>query len=207
MLVIGVTGNFGTGKTTVCRILAELGAVVINADELGHRLLEGDKQVRDKLVAMFGTGILNPDKMIDHKKLAEAVFGSSDNQAKLNDIMHPGIYKMVQQEIEKCRQSGCSVVVLEAALLIEAGWEKLVDRIWVTVASPSTIIERLKSQRGFTEEEIVGRLSAQMSPDEKVKHADVVINTDRSRKELNRKIVELWRRLDTRDNSGFTEKE
>lgn len=207
MVVIGVTGSFGTGKTTVCQILADLGAAVINADKSGHQLLEEHNEIRKRLVALFGTSILKANNSIDRKKLAEVAFNSKANREKLNSIMHPEIYKIVQKEIDKYRTAGCSVVAVEAALLIEAGWEKLVDQIWVTVAPQSTIIERLQSQRGFTKGEITGRLATQISSDDKVKHADVVINTDCSREKLKQEITELWQRLNTLKKSTHPDKE
>jgi dephospho-CoA kinase len=195
MLIIGVTGNFGTGKTTVCEILAELGAAVINADNLGHELLQRDSTTYQELVAAFGQGILAPDKEIDHKKLAEAAFKDRESQARLNGTTHPVIYRLVQQEIEQCRQSGAKIVVLEAALLIEAGWKPLVDRVWVTVAPESVIVSRLGSQRGFGKEQVLARLDAQMASDEKVKYADEVVNTDCSREQLRDRLVKLWQKL------------
>ena len=196
MLVIGVTGNFGTGKTTVCQMLADLGAAVVNADELGHQVLVSNKQIRNRLAEAFGPSILTKGNVIDRKKLADVAFKNSDSQAKLNRIMHPMIYELVEKEISQLMQSGYTIVTLEAALLIEANWNKLVDQIWVTTASQDTIVARLKSQRGFTESEINSRLSRQLPAQEYVKHADVVINTDCSRKELKQKITELWHNLD-----------
>lgn len=195
MLVIGVTGNFGTGKSAVCEILAGLGATVINADELGHELLQPGSQTYRELVAAFGDGILMASKEIDRKKLAAAAFQDNKTQAKLNNIMHPVIYRLVERTIEQYRKRGDKVVVLEAALLIEAGWKPLANQVWVTVAPEAVIVERLKSQRGFQEEQILARLRTQMPSADKVKHAGVVINTDCSREELRAKVIKLWQNL------------
>ena len=195
MLVIGVTGNFGTGKTTVCQIMAELGATVINADELGHELLQPGSQTYQELVAAFGDGILSTNKEIDRHKLAELAFQNGNSQARLNNIMHPKMYKIVQGIINRHRQGSDKIIVLEAALLIEAGWKSLADQVWVTVAPEEVIVDRLKNQRGFREEQVLARLRTQMPSAEKVKHADVVINTDCSREELKAKVTELWQKL------------
>lgn len=195
MLIIGVTGNFGTGKSTVCEILAGMGAAVINADEVGHELLQPRSQTYKKLVAAFGDGILTADKEIDRRALAAAAFRDNQTQAKLNSIMHPAIYRLVERTIERYRKQDDRIVVLEAALLIEAGWKPLVDQVWVTVAPEAAIVERLKSQRGFLEEQIWARLRTQMPSADKVKHADVVINTDCSREELKAKVIKLWQDL------------
>jgi dephospho-CoA kinase len=195
MLIIGVTGNFGTGKTTVCQIMAELGATVINADALGHELLQPGNQTYSELVASFGDGILTADKKIDRGKLAELAFQNGNNQARLSHIMHPKMYQTAQDMIKQYRQRGDETVVLEAALLIEAGWKPLVDQVWITVAPETVIVDRLKNQRGFDEEQILARLHTQMPSAEKVKQADVVINTDCSREELKAKVTELWQKL------------
>jgi dephospho-CoA kinase len=195
MLVIGVTGSFGTGKTTVCQTMAELGAAVINADELGHELLQPGSQTYNELVKAFGDGILTETKTIDRRKLAQLAFQSKDKQARLNSIMHPMINQTVQRLIEQHRKTGDKIVVIEAALLIEAGWKSLVDQVWVIIAPETVIVDRLKTQRGFKEKEIFARLNTQLSSAEKVKHADVVINTDCSREELKAKVTELWQKL------------
>jgi dephospho-CoA kinase len=192
MLVIGVTGSFGTGKSTVCEILAELGAVVVNADTLGHELLQRGSEAYGELITAFGKDIVAKDGNIDRKKLAEAAFKSKKTQSRLNQIMHPGLYRMVKDIIESYRKKGNPVVVVEAALLIEAGWNTLVDQVWVTVAPEPVILERLKSQRGFKKEQVLARLHTQMPSQEKVKHADKVISTDCSREELRSKITALW---------------
>ena len=195
MFVIGITGNFGTGKTTVSRMLAELGAVLINADELGHELLQPDDQAYGKIVAAFGKSILSTNGEIDRSKLGKLVFDDNAALARLNKITHPKIYEIVRQKIEEYRQAGTRVVVLEAALLIEAGWMPLLNQLWVTTAPEATIVRRLKSSRGLSEEQVLARLRTQMPQEEKARQADIVINTDCSLDELRARITELWHRL------------
>lgn len=197
MLVIGITGNLGTGKTTVSQMLVELGAVVINADELGHDLLQPDDQTYKEIVDAFGRSILISNNEIDRKKLGQLVFDNPEALEKLNRIMHPRIYEIVRQEIEEYRQSGTRVVVLEAALLIEAGWKPLVDQLWVTTAPEATIVERLKKSRGLSKKQILERLRSQMPQEEKARQADVVINTDCPMDELRARVTELWHVLGT----------
>jgi len=196
MFVIGLTGNFGTGKTTVSQILAKLGAVIIDADKLGHGLLQPDAETYGEIVAAFDTSILKPNREIDRNKLGKLVFADTAALNKLNQIIHPRICEIVKQKIEEYRQAGIRVVVLEAALLIEAdGLKHLVDQVWVTTAPEATIVRRLKSQRGLKEEQILARLQAQMPQEEKAKRADVVINTDCSLDELRKRVTELWHNL------------
>jgi len=195
MFVIGITGNFGTGKTTVSNMLAELGAGLINADELGHEVIEPDKPAYQEVLAAFGKSVLNPNGEIDRSKLGNLVFDDSTALARLNQITHPRIYEIVKKKIDAYRQSGTEIVVLEAALLLEAGWRPLLDQVWVTTAPEATIVRRLKSSRGLSEEQILDRLRAQMPQEKKAKQADVVIDTDCSMDELKVRVIELWRRL------------
>ena len=198
MFVIGLTGNFGTGKTTVSQILAELGAVIIDADKLGHELLQPDAETYGEIVTAFGKSILKPNGEIDRNKLGKLVFADTAALNRLNRIVHPRIYEIAKRKIEEYRQAGTRIVVLEAALLIEADWTSLVDlvdQVWVTTAPEATIVRRLKSQRGLEEEQILARLQAQMPAGEKAKRADVVINTDCPLDELRKIVAGLWRNL------------
>jgi dephospho-CoA kinase len=199
MLVIGLTGNFGTGKTTVSQMLAELGATIIDADKLGHELLQPDTETYGEIVAALGNTILKPNGEIDRNKLGKLVFADAAALSKLNRIIHPRIYELAKQRIEEFRKSDAKVIVLEATLLIEeADWTPLVDlvdQVWATTAPEATIVKRLKSQRGLKEEQILARLQAQMSPEEKAKRADVVIDTDCHLDELRTKVTDLWHNL------------
>ncbi len=195
MLVIGLTGNFGTGKTTVAQMLAELGAVVINADELGHELLKHGTQAYKEILAAFGRSILKSNGEIDRDKLGRLAFDNPATLAQLNRITHPRLYDIVKQKLEKHRRGGTKVVVLEAALLLEAGWTPLVDQVWVTRAPEATIVDRLKSARNLDEDHVLLRLRRQMPQEEKVKSADVVIDTDCPLETLRTKISDLWRQL------------
>ena len=193
MKVIGLTGGIGSGKSTVSQFLAELGAVILDADRVGHEALKPDTKVWRKVVAAFGRQILTPNGDIDRAKLGKIVFGNPESLSRLNQIMHPQIYDMVKAQLEGYRRQGVEVVVLEAPLLIEAGWTSLVDEVWVTVAPEATVLRRLKQGNGLSESESLARIRSQLSSEERIRHAEVVINTDCSLDELRARVEELWR--------------
>ena len=196
MKVIGLTGGIGSGKSTVSRFLAELGAVVLDVDKIGHEAFKLDSDGWHEVVAAFGKQILTPDGNIDRKKLGEAVFNNPESLSILNQIMHPRMYNMVEAQLKEYQQQGTRVVVLEAALLLEAGWTPLVDEIWITTAPEATVLKRLEERTGLSKAESLARIRSQLSTAERVKHADVVINTDCGLDELKSKVEELWQRLE-----------
>ncbi len=195
MKVIGLTGGIGSGKSTVSRFLAELGAVVLDADKVGHEVFKPDTDAWREVVAVFGRQILAPGGEIDRKKLGELVFGKPESLSRLNQIMHPRMYDIVKARFEEYRQQGVGVVVLEAPLLVEAGWTSLVDEVWVVVASEPSVLGRLKGRVGLSREEALARIRSQLSNEERVKHADVVINSDGDLDGLRARVSELWQGL------------
>ncbi len=197
MVVIGLTGNIGTGKTTVSQILAKLGALIIDADKLGHKLLHPQTQTWHEIVFAFGRNILKPNGEIDRHKLAQIVFSNPEALTELNQIMHPRMYQIAKEKIEDGRRQGAKVIVLEAPLLIEAGWMPLVNQLWVTTAPKTVIMKRLKSQKGLDEAQILARLNSQLPQKEKIKQAHVVIDTNCDLSELEAKVTELWRKVTT----------
>jgi len=195
MKVIGLTGGIGSGKSTVARYLAELGAVVLDADKVGHAVFQPDTEAWRDVVATFGQQILTSGGEIDRKKLGEIVFNDPEEMSRLNRIMHPRMYDMVVKQIAEYRRQGVDVVVIEAAILIEAGWTTLVDEVWVAVASEAAVLKRLKEQRQMEAAQTLARIRSQLSSEERVKHADAVINNDGDLDEMKAKVRELWARL------------
>ena len=200
MLVIGLTGGIASGKSAVSQMLSELGAVVIDADKVGHEAFRPRSDAWREAIAAFGSGILGQNEEIDRSKLADIVFNDPKALEQLNRIMHPLMYKIVEQRIEALRRQRVEVVVLEAALLIEANWTDLVDQVWVTVAPESDVIDRLCSQKGFTEQQARARLNSQMPVAEKSKYAYVVIENDSDLDTLRGRVVELWQKLRLSEN-------
>jgi dephospho-CoA kinase len=193
--VIGLTGGMGSGKSTVSQLLAEFGAVIIDADKVGHEAYQPNTKTWRDLVAAFGRQIVAQDGSIDRKKLGAIVFGSPEQLEHLNHIVHPRMFEMMKERIEQYRQQGVKVVVLDAAILFEANWTPLVDEIWVVIASESLVITRAKARTGLPEEQIRSRLNSQMPVEEKVKKANVVIQNDGTFEDLQVQVRNLWGKL------------
>ncbi len=195
MIVIGLTGGIASGKSTVARMLSELGAVVIDADKVGHDALCPHTEAWRKVVAAFGRGILCRNEEIDRSKLSGLVFNDPKALKKLNRIMHPLMHEIVRQKIEALRHQGVEVVVLEATLLIEARWTDLVDRVWVTITPEAAVVNRLVSQKGFTEEQAGARIKCQTPIARRAKGAAAVIENDSDMNTLRQKVEALWLQL------------
>jgi len=195
MKVIGLTGGIGSGKSTVSQFLAEMGAGIVDADKVGHEALSPDAEGWCEVLAAFGEQVLTPACEIDRKKLSEIVFNNPAALSRLNEIMHPRIMERVKARLAEYRQQSVEVAVIEAPLLIEAGWSAPVDEVWVTVAPESTVLRRLEERSAMSEEEALSRIRSQLTSEERVKHADVVINTDCDLAELKGRVEELWQRL------------
>jgi len=155
MKIIGLTGGLGSGKSTVAAVLAELGAHVIDADLVGHQVLEENQMVKSRLVKRFGPCILHLDDSINRSALARIAFGSVYETRFLNRLLHPLMRRQIVKSIKLLSKEGTGVLVIEAALLIEASWQDLVHNIWVTEAPLKTRLERLEA-RGFAQEQAPG---------------------------------------------------
>jgi len=190
---IGVTGGIGSGKSSAVQILAELGAVVIDADRVGHEVYAPGTVGFDQVVTAFGRDIVGADGAIDRKRLGAIVFGDPPALGRLNAIVHPLIRDAVAQRVSAARASGRAPIVVEAALLIEAKWDALVDEVWLVVAQREVIEQRLVSQRGMEPAAVAARMRAQLSDEERRAHAAVVIDNSGSRDQLRKQIERLWR--------------
>ena len=191
MIVIGLTGGIGTGKSEVARVLEELGAVRISADELAHEAYRPGTDTWREVVAAFGEEVLLPSGEIDRRKLGPIVFADPAALARLNAIVHPRIYTMAEARIREHRAGDAPAVVLEGALLIEAGWTPLVDEVWMTAAPEEQVVERLQV-RNHRPEEVRARMSAQMPASERARHAQVIIDNAGDKASLRRRVLELW---------------
>ena len=193
MLVIGLTGGIGTGKSEVTRLLGSLGAVVINADQVGHEAYKPDSESWKEVVKAFGEAILRSNREIDRQKLGIIVFGDPDQLAKLNRIMHPRMARIVSEQLESLRVQGTKVVVVEAALLFEAGWDSLVDEVWATDSPVDAVIERLQARNGMSAEEVLKRIDSQMDNSERLSRAHVIVDNGGNVADLESTVDRLWK--------------
>lgn len=192
MIVIGLTGGIGTGKSEVSRILQELGAVIINADQLGHLAYTPHTETWAEVVKAFGEGILQANGEIDRRKLGAIVFADPEQLARLNRIMHPRLARMVGERIEELRGQSIPAIVVEAAILFEAGWEYLVEEVWTTEAPEADVVARLQARNGWDAAEIKKRVDSQMSSAERSSGADLVVENSGNLENLEHRIKSLW---------------
>jgi dephospho-CoA kinase len=194
-IVIGLTGGIGSGKSTISRYLEEFGAGVIDADKVGHEVLKNGTPAWKDVIAQFGGGVLGADGEIDRKALGQMVFGNAEARERLNHIMWSRIWEMITARVDEFRGRGIPVVVVEAFGLIEAGWDRLVDRVWVVVVSEKSVIERLKKQRQMSEAEILSRIKSQLPTEERTRHADVVIQNEGKPEIVKARVKDLFDHL------------
>lgn len=197
MRIIGLTGGIGSGKSTAAGFLAELGAVVVDLDKTGHEVLRHG-EIRKKLVNEFGGEILDGNGEIDRSRLGKKVFGDREALEKLNEIVHPAIDKFVRDKTGEYRRRGVKVVVFEAAAMLEAKRDWQVDEIWMTVAQEEVVLERLSGRQGYQESDVKVRIRSQMTNEERIRRADVVIQNDGTLEELKEKIKIEWEKLQKR---------
>ncbi len=196
MIVVGLTGGIASGKSTVARELARRGARVIDADKLGHRAYEPGTQAHRDVIAAFGPEVRAADGTIDRAALGARVFGRPDQLKRLTDIVWPEIRRLAKAEIGALRAADPhAVVVLEAAVLFEAGWEPLVDEIWVVVVERATAVERAVARGGLTAAQVEARIDAQLSNDERRRRAHVVLDNSGDEAALVRQLHAQWRRV------------
>ena len=184
-VLVGLTGGIASGKSTVIQYLSENGYAVIDADKLGHRVLDPGTPSFQKVVETFGKEILQPDGTVNRQVLGRIVFGDPQRLIQLNEISHPMIAEMIENEYEKLVSNSVNkIVFLEAALLIEADWHKVCGQIWVVSLDPAVAMERLQLRDGLSKADARSRIVAQLTPEERLAYADVVLKNDGLPEEL-----------------------
>jgi dephospho-CoA kinase len=179
MLKVGLTGGYASGKSFVAAELRRLGCRVIHADQLGHEVLLPGGAAYQPTLDLFGPDILAADGTIDRKALGALVFTSNDRLQKLNGIVHPAVFTLEEKLLAQFEaEDPQSIVVLEAAILIETGRYRACDKLILTVCSLETQLVRGIKRDGLTHEEALARIARQMPPEEKKRFADYLIDTD-----------------------------
>jgi len=195
MLKVGLTGGIASGKSTVASMLRDRDCQVLELDPLGHELLEPGQSAYDEVVRDFGNGILGPGDKVDRAKLGAVVFSDPAKRARLNQILHPRILQVVRQWFSALdRPGGPDLAVAEAALIIEAGFHKELDKLIVCWARPDQQLARLV-ERGLPREQASLRIAAQMPADEKRALADEVIDCSGTIQETERQVDMVFAKL------------
>ena len=201
MLKVGLTGGIATGKSLVGSMFADLGAHIIDADKIGHELMAPGEPVYEEIVKRFGSEILNPDKTVNRGKLAELAFDQRRPRIyELNSLLHPGIIQRYEKRMEEiAAREPDAIVMLEAALLLEAGLRKRFDRIVVVSCKPQQRIERWEQRQHVDAEsarrEVTRRMMAQAPQEAKIQVADFVIDTSGPIEEPRAQVAKVFAEL------------
>lgn len=198
--VIGLTGGIATGKSSVSSMLKRLGAIIVDADAISREVTSRGSPGLAEIVKAFGPGILSTSGELDRRKLGDIVFRDEKALSKLNSIVHPRVTQRVQELFQReealAKAEGKPrIVVLDAPLLVEAGVHQLVDEIWVVDLDEETQIKRLIAREGYSYDEALARIGAQMSLEEKKKYADEVIDNRSSMEATMAQVVKLWEKV------------
>jgi len=191
-VILGITGSFGSGKSTVAGIFKSFGAKIIDADSISRKITRPKAPAYKKIVRLFGRGILQRSGVIDRKRLAGVVFNNPVALSSLTRIIHPEVIRSIRREI---RDSAQSFIILDVPLLIEAGLQNAVDKLIVVSSSQRKQIERVRRKTGLKKLDILKRIAAQIPLKEKVRLADFVIDNDGSMNKTRKQVTEIRRQL------------
>ncbi|MFC1623779.1 dephospho-CoA kinase [Candidatus Omnitrophota bacterium] len=192
-MIIGITGSFGSGKTTAREMFRGLGAYVIDADKVCHGLMAPSKKVFGKIVRHFGKGILKGNKTIDRKKLAQIVFKEKTKLELLNKLVHPEAIREIERIVRTKKDK--KLIVIDAALMVESGFYRKMDRLVLVRTNLDKAIKRLIRAKGSTQSEILQRIRMQAPLKKKRTFADFIIDNNGSRKQTKIQIEKIWKQL------------
>ena len=193
MKIICLTGGIASGKSTAAELLKSLGAKIIDADKLGHQSYRRGTSTYMELTKVFGKKICAPSGEVDRKLLGTIVFKNEKLLKKLTEIVWPSIRLLAEEEIEELKKTDTEVkVVLEAAVLIEAGWETIGTETWVLEVTPEIAIERIILRNKISRSEAVARINNQLTNQERAAKADVIITNNGTTEQFLQKIRECW---------------
>ena len=197
MLLVGLTGGIGSGKSTVACMLEERGAIVLDADELAHRVIAPGTPGHEKVVERFGPNVLAPAGDVDREALASIVFADAAARRDLEAIVHPEVRRMFAEEAERCRDTD-KVVVLSAPLIVETGMYSVFEVLMIVSTRIETQVERLVRERGMSEESVRARIAAQLPLEATAEVADVIVDNEGTLEELEGQVDRVWGDLQAR---------
>ena len=196
MRIIGITGGSGSGKSTVSRILHDLGAKVINADRIAREVVHKGSKALKELVEYFGDSILDDKGELNRKKLGTVVFEDNEKLEALNRITHKHISQRIMESIDEARNSGNpGVVVIDAPLPVKEGFLNLVEKVWVVTADKEIRLKRIMDRDGISREDALNRILSQASDEEYLRIADEVLVNNGNIVELEKEVVKLFFRV------------
>lgn len=196
--IIGLTGGIASGKSAVCQRLKGLGAAVISCDQLGHQTYMPGKKAYEQIIKNFGREILTEDQMINRRALGAIVFADKTKLALLNKIVWPEIIKLAKDEIAQYGEAGFKVCVLDAAILLEAGWDDVADEVWVTFVPESEALSRILSRDNISKEQALNRIKSQITNEERLAKANVAICTLWESEYTQEQVAKAWESLQER---------
>lgn len=182
----------GSGKSSVAAMFAGLGAKVIDADKISHRLIRAGRPAYKKIIRIFGRGVLSKDKEIDRKALGRIAFSDHTLLKKLDGCLHPAIIAEIKKSI---RKAAPGIIVLDAPLLLEAGLGGIVDKLIVVIVSEAKQVQRIGKKRRLTKSEILKRSGAQIPLEEKAALADFIIDNNAALKKTKEQVTQIWRQV------------
>ena len=198
MITIGITGGVGAGKSTVLDFLEEkYQAYVMKADEIGHLVMEPGQVCYEPVIALFGKQIIKNDKTIDRKMVSDVVFAHEEMRQKLDDIIHPAVKSYILDKIEEQKKAGCTLMIVEAALLLEDHYQEFCDTIWYIHTDEEIRIRRLMENRGYTREKSVSIIASQAPETFFRENADYVVVNNGDFAQTRRQIEEGIRKYET----------
>jgi dephospho-CoA kinase len=195
MRLIGLTGNIASGKSTVARMLADRGAVIVDADLLAREVVRPGTPALARIVERWGEGILSPDGVLDRPELRQVVFGDREQLEELNAIVHPEVERLREERIEEARAAGARIVVCDIPLLFERHLAERFDAIVLVDAPRPVRLERLVRDRGLHEAEAMDMIAAQMPAELKRARSDFVIDNTGTVDDLRHRVDEVWEAL------------
>jgi dephospho-CoA kinase len=194
-MIIGLTGNIGSGKSTVARQLKNHGAMVIDTDQVARDIVKPGEPALKEIVSHFGAKVLQKDGTLNRRALADIVFKDVNSREKLNNIMHPRILQKVEEAVTRYRQNRgpkAPALVIEAPLLFETGLEKIVDEVWLVTVDMPVQVKRIMQRDNTGEEQARRRISSQMPQAEKIKKSDRIIDNSGSPEMTAKAVSEIW---------------